>query len=227
MPLKDVIRLEGDRGNGYLIGLDDYPLFDEAYRVPLNQQIIRQYWNREIGLETISLFKFAMKRKLWQIMPLYNQVYLSTKLKFDPLSTFDLTTLRDDSSTESGQQDGTQNSTNSSSSKGRNTHLETPQTELAGDADYASSADVSQAESAGAAGAISSNTSKGETKLAGKSTTSGRQGSASDLLLKYRQTLINTDMMVVNECNDLFMNIWDNGEEFSSGYGYQALGGIY
>src|SRR4051794_4007521 len=56
MPLKTAIELapKGD------IGLNDYPIFDEAYRPTLNKKITDRYLNREIGMETISLFRHAM-----------------------------------------------------------------------------------------------------------------------------------------------------------------------
>jgi hypothetical protein len=36
------------------IGLDDYPIFQEAYRETLNNKIIRHYYTREIGAETVG-----------------------------------------------------------------------------------------------------------------------------------------------------------------------------
>lgn len=38
------------------IGLNDYPIFDEAYRNTLNNKIIRHYYTREIGAETVGRF---------------------------------------------------------------------------------------------------------------------------------------------------------------------------
>lgn len=42
---------------------------------------------REIGLETLELFRYFMRMKMWEIMPYYNQLYKSELIEFDPLST--------------------------------------------------------------------------------------------------------------------------------------------
>ena len=62
----------------------DYPIFDENYREHLESKIISHFYTREKGLETGGLFKHHLKNKMREIMPYYNQMYLSEKLKFDP-----------------------------------------------------------------------------------------------------------------------------------------------
>ncbi len=62
----------------------DYPIFDENYREHLETKIMSHFYTREIGLETVGLFKHHLKNKMREIMPYYNQMYLSEKLKFDP-----------------------------------------------------------------------------------------------------------------------------------------------
>ena len=75
--------------NHFDIGLKKYPIFDESYREFLNQKIIEHYYFREIGYETAGLFKFALNRRMNEIMPYFNQLYLSEKIKFDPLQNVD------------------------------------------------------------------------------------------------------------------------------------------
>lgn len=59
------------------LGLDDYPLFDETYRETLNNKIIRHYYTREIGAETVGRFRMFIRDAMHLIMPYYNQlVYL-------------------------------------------------------------------------------------------------------------------------------------------------------
>lgn len=72
----------------------DFPIFDEAYRVPLEKKILRHYYTREIGLETVGLWKLKLQDKLNMIMPYYNQLYKSELLEFNPLYDVDLTTNR-------------------------------------------------------------------------------------------------------------------------------------
>lgn len=70
----------------------DYPIFDESYRKVLNKKILLHYYTREIGTETVGLWKLRLKTKLREIMPYYNQMYKSELLEFNPLYDVDLTT---------------------------------------------------------------------------------------------------------------------------------------
>lgn len=72
---------------GYHFALDDYPIFDECHRQELNDKIIEHYYFREIGAETPDRFNFYLRRKMREIMPYYNQLYISEMIKFDPLAT--------------------------------------------------------------------------------------------------------------------------------------------
>ena len=57
----------------------DYPIFDEAYRSVLQTKIIRHYYTREIGQETIGLWKLKLETKLNKIMT-YNNKQNKSKL---------------------------------------------------------------------------------------------------------------------------------------------------
>ena len=70
----------------------DFPIFDETYREVLCTKILRHYYTREIGLETVGLWKLKLQTKLNEIMPYYNQLYKSELLKFNPLYDVDLNT---------------------------------------------------------------------------------------------------------------------------------------
>lgn len=67
----------------------DYPIFDENYRHLLNCKILKHYYTREIGLETVGLWKLKLNTKLNEIMPYYNQLYKSELFKFNPLADVD------------------------------------------------------------------------------------------------------------------------------------------
>lgn len=68
-----------------------FPIFDETYRTLLEKKILKHYYTREIGLETVGLWKLKLDTKLNEIMPFYNQLYKSTLLDFNPLYDVDLT----------------------------------------------------------------------------------------------------------------------------------------
>lgn len=62
-----------------------YPIFDYSYKEKLETKIMLYFYDREIGYETVGLFKLGLKKKMNIIMPYYNQLYLSEKLEYDPL----------------------------------------------------------------------------------------------------------------------------------------------
>jgi len=63
----------------------DFPIWDEQYRSVLCTKILKHYYTREIGLETVGLWKLKLETKLNEIMPYYNELYESTTFKYNPL----------------------------------------------------------------------------------------------------------------------------------------------
>lgn len=63
----------------------DFPIFDENYRSVLETKIIKHYYTREIGAETVGLWKHFLDRRMNEIMPYYNKLYESELLEFNPL----------------------------------------------------------------------------------------------------------------------------------------------
>lgn len=106
----------------------DYPIFDESYRQVLNTKILRHFYMREIGFETVGLWKFHLANKLNEIMPYYNQLYKSEQLKFNPFTDTDYTrthkgsgkqdTTEATSGTRSGEQTGTRSGSTTSKEDG-------------------------------------------------------------------------------------------------------------
>ena len=68
-----------------------WPIFDEDYRVTLETKIIRHFYFREIGFETVGLWKFKLNATLDEIMPKYNKLYELESYKFNPLWDTDIT----------------------------------------------------------------------------------------------------------------------------------------
>jgi hypothetical protein len=203
-------------GTGRRIGLGFYPVpasWTDADRDGLNRKILDHYWSREIGSETIALFKLRLMRRLNEIMPLYVQLYDSARLKFDPLSTFDLSTLRSDETNESVRRGSTSNATGTSSGKSRTVTSSPPQNQLSANGQYATN--IVDATSGGTSenDASSLDTTAGDSTVKGSSSTTGRQGSANRLLAEYRSNILNIDLMVLSDLDELFMGVWDNNEE--------------
>ena len=187
-----------------------YPIFDEAYRPHLNEQIKMHFHNREIGMENISMFKLAFKRLLALKMPLYNQHYNLSRIKFDPLQTMNIKTVAAGESLSANQGVQENTSTSDAASEGRSYNF--PQQQMNGLGDYASEGSDSKSQTAGSAKASEESNTKTNDKS--DSETVGSQGHAAMLIFQYRQTLVNVDEMVLQELEDLFMKLWGTTDDF-------------
>lgn len=63
--------------------------YDEETKTRLLPKILLHYYQREIGFETVGLWKLKLNQKLREILPYYNQLYASEKLVYDPLKNVD------------------------------------------------------------------------------------------------------------------------------------------
>ena len=73
---------------------EQIPMFageTQEHRALLLKKILLHYYTREIGYETVGLWKMKLNNKLIEIMPYYNQLYESELLEFDPLKNVDVT----------------------------------------------------------------------------------------------------------------------------------------
>ena len=82
--------------NSYLkiFNNDKIPMYKnetEAHRAGLLKKILLHYYTREIGYETVGLWKLKLNQKMIEIMPYYNQLYESAELEFDPFKNVDVT----------------------------------------------------------------------------------------------------------------------------------------
>lgn len=215
--------------NGFDLGMKDYPIYDENYREPLNNKIIEHFWFREIGLETPQLFRRFLNRRMNEIMPYYNQLYKSALLEFDPLSNYNMQTegttkaqadnKRDYKRTERSTSNASTETDNTTDSTARNLVSQTPQMQLSGHDDYASNItdSVSNSKVVGTTSqdTVADSTADDRTSELFKNTeqyvtrVSGLSGVlAADALDRYRNTLINIDMMIISDLNNLFMGIY-------------------
>lgn len=69
-----------------------FPIYDENYRNVLETKIVKHFYTREIGYETVGRWKLALDERLNLIMPYYNERYKSTLFEFNPMYDVDLTT---------------------------------------------------------------------------------------------------------------------------------------
>jgi hypothetical protein len=219
MELADVLELDPTIESGIL---QEYPIFDEAHRATLNRKILNHFHNREIGQETISMFRLALKRKLDEIMPLYNQQYEISAIKFDQLETVRI----NNTNTTNGTTASTSASNNESNSgaKSRAVASQFPQVALKENADYATSAQDNISDTTATATATDTNTVNQDGTS--NNATTGFQGNAALMILQYRQSLVNVDMMIIDELQNLFMLVWANNDEYANNpmFGYFGYG---
>lgn len=64
----------------------DFPMWLEDYRPTLEKKILMHYFNKEIGFETVGLWKFYLEERLNLIMPYYNELYKTTVKDYDWLT---------------------------------------------------------------------------------------------------------------------------------------------
>ena len=207
--------------NNFDFQLNEYPIFDENYRNTLNQNILYHYYENEIGFETAPLFRFYLKQKLNEIMPYYNELYKVQKKLIDEnllLNNVNITenlqgTNTNNTSTSASSQS---NSSNSGTSNNKNLFLDTPQgNEYKGtinDTNYATNVTFDNNTSSNTIQDTSSNS--GTANVSGTNayikTIIGNNGAKFniDVLNDIKNKLMNIDLLIINELNDLFMQIF-------------------
>ena len=63
--------------------------YNEETKTRLLPKILIHYYQREIGFETVGLWKLKLNQKMREILPYYNQLYASEDLKYNPLTNVD------------------------------------------------------------------------------------------------------------------------------------------
>jgi hypothetical protein len=197
------------------LGLGTYPIFDELYRPILNGKIVDEYYKREIGVETIDMFQLVLRRKMDQIMPYWNKMYETESIPYNALDTMDIHSVSE--STQEGNEEVTATNTSDSvtESTGRAVTSQTPQTMLAGNADYATGASDSKSDSGVTAESNQESASNNSTQSNGDNRVTGYQGIASELVNRYRASLLNIDTNILRDIEDCFMLILNNGDAYT------------
>lgn len=203
---------------------DDFPIFDENYREVLETKILQHFYFREIGFETFALWKFKLNEKLNLIMPYYNKLYLAEKKIDNPLNNVDYTINRtgNDNTNRNTNSNDTENNTQSTTStnagKSTEKNSNTPQGSIqdleAGN--YMSGAaiiDNNQNSSQNANFTSNKNRSENSTenkKSDSSDTIMGVNGSKNlyEILKGYSENIVNIDLLVMENLEDLFMQIW-------------------
>lgn len=175
-----------------------YPIFDEAYRPVLEAKIINRFFFREIGFETVGMFQHYLMTKMNEIMPYYNQLYQSQLIEVDPLVTHKFNDVQTRNTTGNAQ------AQSNSSGSSNEVYSDTPQGKLTIPQGYATSVTDTLSGSEGTSAQTVTNTDEYIRNLSGNQ--SGK--SESELIMMYRNAIINVDEMILDRLNDLFMQIY-------------------
>lgn len=206
----------------------DYPIFDESYRSTLEIMILRHFYTREIGFETVGLWKLKLADKMNVIMPYYNKWYESELLDFNPLWDTDFTRKGNITDTNKSTENGTSNSkttdngkvTNSNANKMTSKYSDTPQGSIQSleDDTYLTNATITNnnGSSTDTTENTNVNNATNETKREANNlneyleTVQGNRGVFDNgtMLQHYRDTFTNINKMVLDELEDLFMLLW-------------------
>lgn len=198
--------------NKFDFGLKNYPIFDESYRETLNNNILMHYYENEIGFETAGLFKVYLNQKMFEIMPYYNELYKVQKkmLLNDITNNVNLTeTLKRDTSTNTSSKSA---STSSGISKSKNVEQATPQGSLKEENidnySYASNITMDKNDTSNSVNDSATGESSGNENYI--KTIVGNNGNKYnvDILEQLKNNLMNIDLMIINELNELFMQIY-------------------
>lgn len=187
-----------------------FPIFNENYRQTLERKIIKHYYTREIGYETVGLWKLKLGIKLNEIMPYYNKLYKSELLDFNPLLTENRTKsgIRNNDSTSTHNEK--EKETNSGVTNNWSVESDTPQGGLSGviNDNYLSYASKQNNDTNSDRNKQSNGNNVTNNNETWEETSHGYNGNASELLTKYRETFLNIDMMIISELENLFMGVW-------------------
>ena len=201
--------------NNFDFQLDKYPIFDENYRETLNNKILNHYFDAEIGFETAPLFRHYLLAKLNEIMPVYNAMYEKQKELLENI--FGNVNLRETFEGETSNNSNVSNNSQSHStgnSNMKNLFQDTPQGEL----------DTTSIKNQKWATNLSLNENNTNGNITDNSTSVGNSNGTNnyikkiignnggkyniELLKEIQNSIINIDIMIINELQDLFMGIY-------------------
>lgn len=169
----------------------------------LASKVCDHYFMREIGYETIGLFKHYVKVYMQEIMERYLPLIYSNCINYDPLVNVDYTESFIRNINGSGE------STSTNSASGLSVNSDTPQQQINKTeilkGKYASNTGASETESE-INDSTSSNTDETYTKKVKGN--SGVSATAQKMIEQYRNNIIAIDEQIIKELDKLFMGLY-------------------
>lgn len=185
----------------------------------LARKIVNHYAMREIGFETIGLFREKAKIFMEELMEEYLPLIYSTSIYYDPLVNVDYTESYERKATNEGSNttSTTGKNTSNSSSSGLNVQSDTPQGQisktsiLAGS--YASQTGANENTIEDVTNSVSSGQGSNENTLNEEYTKRvkgnlGVSATVQKMIEQYRNNIRAIDKEIIEKCNVLFMGIF-------------------
>lgn len=182
--------------------------FDATYKPVICKKILKHYYTREIGAETVGLWLLWMNERLENIMPYYNQLYSSELIDFDPMT--DVYETREYERGMTGAEGSTGANSTVTGTTNWDLYSETPQGAISNIENQTYLTDARKVTNNDQAASDYESTKATASNEVYSETVTGKRGSGSysSLLKDYRDTFLNIDNMVIEEFSDLFMGLW-------------------
>ena len=186
------------------------------YKAHICKAILKHYYTREIGAETVGLWKLWMNERLETIYQYYDQLYQSQLIQFDPMKdvNYTRTLLRDLDNTGSASGTNSGSNTETTSATDWDLYSDTPQGGINGIENQNYLTNIrkmtdSRTTTGSNSGQFANTTSDSTDEDVTETITGKRSGTSySKLLQEFRDTIINLDMMIIDEFKDLFFGLW-------------------
>ena len=198
----------------YLYEDENFNLFDFPYNLYNNdlkpwfeEKFYQHFMFYEIGFDTIGMFKQRLMAKLNDIYPYYRQLY-ETEIRSKNIDFMLNKDLKESYVRELTSNSNSNQESNVSSNSLSTAGQLTPSL-IANSQKIDKFMDSAQKDNS-SSNSTSSGESNGNSKEQYTLTSQGNIGSTSsaELLTKWRETILNIDLMIFEECNDLFMQIF-------------------
>lgn len=210
-----------------------YPIYEAEHKPELETKILKHYYTREIGAETVGLWKLWLNDTLNLIMPKYNKLYAAEAASYEKeLYNIDVSThsLREDDFERRDDHTRTDNLTDASdmtrtdnlARATEDKYSDTPQGTVTNvdndtyltdyrrisEADTGTQRNAGSVQHTGTQRNAGSENNEGTQEITGSET--GYRGSKTyaELIAEYADKVLNIDMMIVRDLGDLFMKLW-------------------
>ena len=198
----------------YLYEDENFKLFDFPYNLYNNdlkpwfeEKFFQHFMFYEIGFDTIGMFKQRLMSKLNDIYPYYKQLY-ETEIRTKGID-FMLNKDLKESYVRELTSNSNSNQESNVTSNGLSTAGQLTPSLIANSQKIDKFMDSAQKDN-NSSNSTSTGESNGNSREEYTLTSQGNIGitSSAELLTKWRETLLNIDLMIFEECNDLFMQIF-------------------